>query len=37
MNDEPKRVTVATGHAVPQGVEVFGIEPGFVELPENGH
>jgi len=34
MNDKPKRVAVKTGRAVLQGVEVFGIEPGYVQLPE---
>jgi multidrug efflux pump subunit AcrA (membrane-fusion protein) len=33
MNEQPKRVTVKTGRAVLQGVEVFGVEPGYVELP----
>jgi len=36
MGDNPKRITVTTGHAVPQGVEVSGIEPGYVELPAQG-
>ena len=31
----PAKLAVKTGHAVPQGVEVFGIEAGFVEL--SGH
>jgi multidrug efflux pump subunit AcrA (membrane-fusion protein) len=31
MDAPPERVAVKTGHAVPQGVEVFGIEAGFVE------
>lgn len=29
----PRHVPVTTGRAVPQGVEVFGLEPGYVELP----
>jgi multidrug resistance efflux pump len=33
MNDKPKRIAVKTGRAVPQGVEIFGVEPGYVELP----
>ncbi|MCL2643919.1 MAG: efflux RND transporter periplasmic adaptor subunit [Betaproteobacteria bacterium] len=35
MNDKPKRVAVKTGRPFPQGVEVFGVEPGYVELPAN--
>jgi multidrug efflux pump subunit AcrA (membrane-fusion protein) len=33
MSDPPKQVAVKTGHAVAQGVEVSGMEPGYVELP----
>jgi len=36
MDEKPKRVAIKTGRAVPQGVEVFGLEPGYVELPANG-
>jgi len=36
MNDKPKRVAVKTGRAASQGVEVFGVEPGYVELPGGG-
>jgi multidrug efflux pump subunit AcrA (membrane-fusion protein) len=37
MNDAPKRIAVTTGHAVPQGVEVFGVKGGYVESPADGH
>ena len=37
MKDTPKRVTVTAGRAVPKGVEISGIEPGYVELPADGH
>lgn len=33
MNQAPRMLTVTTGRAVPQGVEVFGLAPGYVELP----
>ena len=33
MDEAPRVLTVVTGRAVPQGVEVFGLEPGYVELP----
>ncbi|MNF82062.1 hypothetical protein D3C84_643580 [compost metagenome] len=33
MSQAPQQVTVTTGRAVPQGVEVFGLIPGYVELP----
>ncbi|MDR1064178.1 MAG: HlyD family efflux transporter periplasmic adaptor subunit [Azoarcus sp.] len=33
MDAPPKRIRVQTGRAVPEGVEVFGIEPGEVALP----
>jgi len=36
MHDKPKRIAVKTGRAVPQGVEVFGVESGYVELPAGG-
>ena len=33
--DQPvKRVAVTTGQATPEGVEVFGLQPGFVRLLE---
>jgi len=32
MDEKPKRVAVKIGRAVLQGVEVFGLEPGYVEL-----
>ncbi|MBD8186790.1 HlyD family efflux transporter periplasmic adaptor subunit [Pseudomonas viridiflava] len=33
MAEQPRRVAVTTGHAVSQGVEVFGVQAGYVELP----
>lgn len=33
MSQLPRKIIVSPGHAVPQGVEVSGLEPGFVELP----
>ncbi|MGQ5490741.1 efflux RND transporter periplasmic adaptor subunit [Thauera sp. ZXT1-4] len=36
MNGAPRRVAVTTGRAVPHGVEVFGMEPGYVELSARG-
>ncbi len=36
MSQSPRKVSVNLGHAVPQGVEVSGLEPGFVELPATG-
>ncbi|MGV6475689.1 efflux RND transporter periplasmic adaptor subunit [Azotobacter vinelandii] len=33
MHAPLQRTEVTTGRAVPQGVEVFGMEPGYVELP----
>jgi len=33
MDQAPRRVPVVPGRAVPQGVEVLGMMPGFVELP----
>jgi multidrug efflux pump subunit AcrA (membrane-fusion protein) len=32
-DEAPQQVSVTTGRAVPQGVEVFGLKPGYVELP----
>jgi len=36
MNDKPKRLAVKTGRAASQGVEVFGVEPGYVGLGGGG-
>lgn len=33
MNEAPQRLNVKPGRAVPQGVEVFGIGPGYVAVP----
>ncbi|MBX8499689.1 efflux RND transporter periplasmic adaptor subunit [Pseudomonas lijiangensis] len=33
MADAPQRVMVTAGRAMPQGVEVSGLKPGYVELP----
>lgn len=33
MNTTPRNVSVDIGHAVPQGVEISGITPGYVQLP----
>ncbi|MCE7521257.1 efflux RND transporter periplasmic adaptor subunit [Vreelandella titanicae] len=33
MNSTPRNVSVDIGHAVPQGVEVWGIKPGYIRLP----
>lgn len=30
--DNEKHIVVTTGHAMPDGVEVFGIEPGYIKL-----
>lgn len=35
MNEAPIALTVTTGRAVPNGVEVFGISSGYVELPSS--
>ena len=32
-DEAPQQISVTTGRAVPQGVEVFGLKPGYVELP----
>lgn len=34
LDQPPRKITVTPGKAVPQGVEVSGLEQGFVELPE---
>ncbi|TBV17342.1 RND transporter [Stutzerimonas kirkiae] len=36
LNQPSRKVTVTPGRAVPQGVKVSGLEPGFVELPKTG-
>ena len=33
MDQPVERVTVTTGQSTPQGVEVFGLKPGFVKTP----
>lgn len=33
LDTNPRQVPVTVGRAVPQGVEVFGLKPGYVELP----
>lgn len=33
MDGTSRQVTVTPGRAVPQGIEVFGLEPGYVQLP----
>lgn len=33
MNEAPRTVLVRTGRSFPQGVEVFGLEKGYVEIP----
>lgn len=33
MHETPQQLTVTPGRAVPQGIEVFGLEPGYVQLP----
>jgi len=33
MDGVSRQVTVTPGRAVPQGIEVFGLEPGYVQLP----
>ncbi|WP_200866299.1 efflux RND transporter periplasmic adaptor subunit [Pseudomonas syringae] len=33
MTEEPRKVVVTTGRATAEGVEVFGIQAGYVELP----
>jgi len=33
MSEAPRILIVTTGRAVPQGVEVFGMDSGYVELP----
>ncbi|MDR2852005.1 MAG: HlyD family efflux transporter periplasmic adaptor subunit [Burkholderiaceae bacterium] len=32
--DKPRPIKVTTGHAMPQGVEVFGLAPGYVSVPQ---
>ncbi len=34
MDQPVERVTVTTGQSTPQGVEVFGLKPGFVKSPK---
>ncbi|UOP10963.1 efflux RND transporter periplasmic adaptor subunit [Pseudomonas palleroniana] len=34
MEKPVERVTVTTGQSTPQGVEVFGLKPGFVKIPK---
>ncbi len=36
MHEASQEVTVTPGRAVPQGIEVFGLEPGYVKIPASG-
>ena len=36
MDQPVERVKVTTGQSTPQGVEVFGLKPGFVKIPRPG-
>lgn len=34
LDKTPQQIHIETGHALPEGVEVFGLQEGYIELPQ---